>query len=141
MTSLSLSLEELRTCSRRFGPLIGAAFIGTVGGMAVLDNIPAGPLRVGHGVLTMGFVATAKRRIRLPEWPSDGTNNFSQTRLGMVGVGGISGFLFGGTNVGVQHIAYLHPHSWASSQPILHSTGDFVGQKKLSASREQAVLA
>lgn len=102
-----LSGEELRTCSRRFGPLIGAALIGTVVGMAVLSSIPTRPLRVGLGVLTLGFVATAQRWIPLPEWPSGGKDTFGHTRVGMLGVGGISGLLFGGTNVGVQLIAYL----------------------------------
>ena len=58
-----LTRDELRTCSRRFGPLIGVALVGTVVGMAVLSRIPTGPLRVGLGVLTLGFVATAQRRI------------------------------------------------------------------------------
>lgn len=102
-----LSREELRTCSRRFGPLIGAALIGTVVGMAVLDAIPAGPLRLGLGVLTLGFVGTTQQTIPLPEWLSLGEDGIGKTRLGMVGVGGISGLLFGGTNVGVQLIAYL----------------------------------
>ena len=102
-----LSGEELRTCSRRFRPLIGAALVGTVVGMAVLDAVPSGPLRVGLGLLTIGFVATLQRRIRLPEWPADGTGSVAKTRAGMLGVGGISGLLFGATNVGVQLIAYL----------------------------------
>lgn len=102
-----LSGEELRTCSRRFGPLIGAALVGTVVGMAVLSSIPSSPLRVGLGVLTLGFVATTQRRIPLPEWSSGKVGTFSQTQLGMLGVGGISGLLFGGTNVGIQLIAYL----------------------------------
>lgn len=102
-----LSREELRTCSRRFGPLIGAALVGTVVGMAVLSSIPTAPLRVGLGLVTLGFVATAQQRIPLPEWSSSGTSTFARTRVGMLGVGGISGLLFGGTNVGVQFIAYL----------------------------------
>nr|WP_128081361.1 sulfite exporter TauE/SafE family protein [Haloferax sp. ATB1] len=102
-----LSREELRTCSRRFGPLIGAALVGTVVGMAVLTRIPTAPLRVGLGLLTLGFVATAQRRIPLPEWSAGGIGTFSRTRTGMLGVGSISGLLFGGTNVGVQLIAYL----------------------------------
>jgi hypothetical protein len=102
-----LSREELRTCSRRFGPLVGAALVGTVVGMAVLGSIPTGPLRVGLGVVTLGFVATAQRRVPLPEWSAGGIGTFAQTRVGMFGVGGISGLLFGGTNVGVQLIAYL----------------------------------
>jgi uncharacterized membrane protein YfcA len=102
-----LSRTELRTCSRRFGPLIGAALVGTVVGMAVLDSIPTAPLRVGLGLLTLGFVGTTQQRLPLPEWSAGGAGAFARTRAGMVGVGGISGLLFGGTNVGVQLIAYL----------------------------------
>jgi uncharacterized membrane protein YfcA len=102
-----LSREELRTCSRRFGPLIGAALVGTIVGMAVLRSLPTAPLRVGLGVLTLGFVASAQQRIHLPSWSSGVTGSFSHTRIGMLGVGSISGLLFGGTNVGVQFIAYL----------------------------------
>lgn len=75
--------------------------------MAVLSSIPSSPLRVGLGVLTLGFVATTQRRISLPEWSSGQVETFSQTRLKMLGVGGISGLLFGGTNIGIQLIAYL----------------------------------
>jgi uncharacterized membrane protein YfcA len=102
-----LSFKKLRTCSRRFGPLIGAALVGTVVGMAILSNLPTAPLRVGLGVLTLGFVATAQQQIPLPDRSSGGIGAWVQTRVGMVGVGGISGLLFGGTNVGVQIIAYL----------------------------------
>jgi uncharacterized membrane protein YfcA len=102
-----LSREELQTCSRRFAPLIGAALVGTVVGMAVLSSLPTAPLRFGLGVLTLGFVATTQRRIPLPELSTGGLSTFAQTRLGMLGVGGVSGLLFGGTNVGVQLIAYL----------------------------------
>jgi len=101
-----LSPEELRSCSRRFAPLIAAALVGTVVGMAALGSIPSGPLRVGLGVLTLGFVATAQRLVPLPDWPS-GETTLGHSRAGMVGVGGVSGVLFGGTNVGVQLIAYL----------------------------------
>jgi len=102
-----LSTDELRTCSKRFGPLVGAALVGTVVGMVVLETLPEAPLRVGLGVLTLGFVATAQRRFPLPAWLSLGEDGVGKTRLGMVGVGGVSGVLFGGTNVGVQLIAYL----------------------------------
>jgi uncharacterized membrane protein YfcA len=102
-----LSGEDLRTCSRRFWPLIGAALVGTVLGMALLRSIPGAPLRVGLGVLTLGFVATAQRVLTLPIYAPTGAARLGRTRHGMVGVGGISGLLFGGTNVGVQLIAYL----------------------------------
>ncbi|MFB6111850.1 MAG: TSUP family transporter [Halobacteriaceae archaeon] len=102
-----LSRNELRTCSRRFAPLIGAALIGTVVGMLLLRNIPTAPLRIGLGLVTLGFVGTAQRRIPLPNWSATGIGAFAHTPTGMVGVGGLSGLLFGGTNVGVQLIAYL----------------------------------
>ncbi len=102
-----LSREELRTCSARFWPLIAAALVGTVVGMAALQRVPAAPLRVGLGVLTLGFVVTAQRAVPLPGWVSFGGGDLGTSRLGMVGVGGVSGLLFGGTNVGVQLIAYL----------------------------------
>jgi len=102
-----LSRDELRTCSRRFAPLIGAALVGTVVGMVVLGSIPTAPLRIGLGVVTLGFVANAQRLLPLPEWSTGGPGTFTHTRVGMLGVGGISGLLFGGTNVGVQLIAYL----------------------------------
>ena len=101
-----LSRTELRTCSARFWPLIAAALVGTVVGMAVLRRLPAAPLRIGLGVLTLGFVATAQRAVPVPGIPFDGSG-IGTSRAGMVGVGGISGLLFGGTNVGVQLIAYL----------------------------------
>lgn len=75
--------------------------------MAVRSSIPTGPLRVGLGVLILGFVVTAQRRIPLPEWPSGGKDTFYHTRIGMFGVGGSLELLLGGTNVGVQLIAYL----------------------------------
>jgi uncharacterized membrane protein YfcA len=102
-----LSRRELRTCSRRFWPLIAAALIGTVAGMVVLDSIPEAPLRVGLGLLTLGFVATTQRRVPLPGGAALVEGGLGRSRLGMAGVGGVSGLVFGGTNVGVQLIAYL----------------------------------
>lgn len=102
-----LSRRELRSCSRRFAPLIGAALIGTVLGMVVLDRLPAKPLRVALGTLTLGFVTTTQRIVTLPSPSGSGGDGVGRTRLGMIGVGGVSGLLFGGTNVGVQLIAYL----------------------------------
>jgi uncharacterized membrane protein YfcA len=102
-----LSRTELRTCSARFWPLIAAALAGTVVGMAVLQRVPAAPLRVGLGVLTLGFVATAQRAVPAPIGIPFGGRGIGTSRIGMVGVGGASGLLFGGTNVGVQLIAYL----------------------------------
>jgi uncharacterized membrane protein YfcA len=102
-----LSGNDLRTCGRRFGPLIGAALVGTIIGMAVLRSVPSDPFRVVLGVVTLGFVATAQHSIPLPDLTSARSTSISHSRAGMLGVGSVSGLLFGGTNVGVQLIAYL----------------------------------
>ncbi len=101
-----LDTGTLRSCGSRFGPLIAGALIGTVAGMAVLGSLPAQPLRVGLGALTLSFVVTSASPIALP-----GVARLSGTTAErpaiMASIGAISGLLFGGTNVGVQFIAYL----------------------------------
>lgn len=114
-----LSASELRTCGRRFGPLILAALVGTVVGMVVLEQVPAAPLRLGLGVLTLAFVASVQERFVIPGLDRLRQGCFVETPLAMVGVGGLSGLVFGGTNVGVQLIAYLR------SRDLTH--GLFVG--------------
>ncbi len=114
-----LSGEELRTCGRRFGPLVVAALVGTVVGMAVLDRLPEGPLRIALGVLSLAFVATAQSVVPIPGRSRAEDRCFVESRPAMVGVGAVSGLLFGGTNVGVQLIAYLR------SCDLTHGT--FVG--------------
>ena len=102
-----LSVEELRSCGRRFWPLVAAALVGTVLGLVVLDRLPAAPLKTGLGVLTLGFVATAQRVVPVPGLDRARDRCFVEHPAAMAGVGGVSGLLFGGTNVGVQLIAYL----------------------------------
>jgi uncharacterized membrane protein YfcA len=101
-----LSGDDLRSCGQRFGPVIGAALVGTVIGMAALRSIPSEPFRVVLGVLTLGFVATSQRHVPI-SLGSTRHKSLSHSVPGMVGIGSVSGLLFGGTNVGVQLIAYL----------------------------------
>jgi Sulfite exporter TauE/SafE. len=114
-----LSASELRSCSRRFGPLIVAALVGTVLGMAVLDRLPETPLRVGLGVVSLVFVASAQNVVPIPGRSRAADRCFVETTPAMAGVGATSGLLFGGTNVGVQVIAFLR------SCDLSHAT--FVG--------------
>jgi uncharacterized membrane protein YfcA len=102
-----LSPSDLRTCGRRFTPLIVAALVGTVAGLVVLDSLPQGPLKVGLGVVSLGFVATTQKMVRVPGLDRAREGCFVESNPAMVGVGAVSGLLFGGTNVGVQLIAYL----------------------------------
>ncbi len=102
-----LSGTQLRSCGRRFWPLILTALVGTVVGMVALETVPTTPLRVGLGVITLGFVATVQRVLALPGRTRVTEGCFVESPTGMAGVGTISGVLFGGTNVGVQLVAFL----------------------------------
>lgn len=114
-----LSPSELRSCADRFAPLLAAALVGTIIGMAVLNEIPERPLRAGLGVLSLGFVVSAQNVLPVPGRQTAEDRCFVESRPAMVGVGAVSGLLFGGTNIGVQLIAYLR------SCDLSHAT--FVG--------------
>lgn len=102
-----LESQDLRTCGRRFWPLLGAALVGTIVGMAALERIPAAPLRFGLGLLTLGYVALTQPVVPVPGLASTRETCFVERPAAMVGVGAISGVIFGATNVGVQLVAYL----------------------------------
>ena len=102
-----LTREELRTCGTRFAPLLVAALVGTVAGMALLDRLPAAPLRVLLGLVSLGFVATAQRAIPIPALPGTTGRSVADSSLVMAAVGAVSGVLFGATNVGVQLVAFV----------------------------------
>jgi uncharacterized membrane protein YfcA len=102
-----LSVTEMRTCGRRFGPLVFGALVGTIVGLVVLDRIPQAPLKVGLGLITLAFVTSTQETVRIPGLERAKEGCFVESMPAMLGVGAISGVLFGGTNVGVQLIAYL----------------------------------
>ncbi|MFB6236273.1 MAG: TSUP family transporter [Halopenitus sp.] len=102
-----LSPSQLRTCGRQFAPLLGSALVGTVIGMALLDRVPAAPLRVALGAISLAFVATNQQAVPLPFLERAREGCFVERPAAMVGVGGVSGLLFGGTNVGIQLVAYV----------------------------------
>lgn len=102
-----LTRDELRSCGTRFAPLLVAALVGTVVGMALLDRIPGAPLRILLGFVSLGFVATNQRVLALPSLPVVSDPEIAETPLVMAAVGAVSGVLFGATNVGVQLVAYV----------------------------------
>lgn len=102
-----LSGPELRSCGQRFAPLLAAALVGAVLGMALLDFLPDGPLRIGLGLLTLAFVASVQQVLRIPGLDRTKQGCFVESKAGMIGFGGVSGLLFGGTNVGIQLVAYV----------------------------------
>ncbi len=108
-----LSGDQLRTCGRRFTPLLVAATLGTVLGMLVIDRLPAAPLRLGLGLVTLAFVATSQRIVPISAFAGDGPP--TETRGRMAAIGGVSGVLFGATNVGVQLVAYVRSRDLSHS--------------------------
>jgi Sulfite exporter TauE/SafE. len=98
-----LSVADFKSCSARFWPLIVATLAGTLIGMVVIDRLPTAPVRVGLGLITLGFVASRQSVVPLP---SGGGRRLDGTDV-MAAIGAVSGVLFGGTNVGVQLVAYL----------------------------------
>lgn len=102
-----LSSNQLRTCGQRFSPLLGAALVGTLVGMALIDILPESPLRLILGIVALGFVVSSQRVVPVPGLDRARAGCFVETTPAMVGVGGLSGVLFGGTNVGVQFVAYI----------------------------------
>ena len=102
-----LSPAELQTCGRRFAPLILATLAGTLVGMAALDMLPADPLRGALGVVTLAFVLSVQQVVTIPGLDRAKEGCFVESTPAMVGVGAVSGLLFGGTNVGVQLVAYV----------------------------------
>jgi uncharacterized membrane protein YfcA len=99
--------EGLRSCITRFWPYLGAALVGTLLGMAVLDAIPRGPLALALGTLTLGYVLLKQPYVALP-----GADRAAAVCLRPGGgvkasLGFVSGVVFGASNVGVQVVAYL----------------------------------
>jgi len=102
-----LSVPELQRCGRRFWPLMLAALVGTIIGMAVIDRLPGAPVRVGLGLITLAFVGSRGSTLPLPSLGGVDSGIDRGATGVMLVVGGVSGLLFGATNVGVQLVAYL----------------------------------
>lgn len=102
-----LDRDRLRTCVARFWPYVLAATAGTVVGMVLLEAVPSNWLALGIGLFTLGYVATAQDRVPIPGLGAFTSWCFVERTVFKVGVGAVSGFVFGATNVGVQVVAYL----------------------------------
>lgn len=102
-----LDRSGLRSCVRRFWPFVIAAALGTVLGMLLLTRVPTAPLSVLLGVLTLGYVLVAQPWVRLPGEERLAAVCFVETPAAKVGLGFLPRAVFGGTNVGVQVVAYL----------------------------------
>lgn len=102
-----LDREGLRSCVRRFWPYVLAAVVGTMVGMALLRRVPTAGLALGLGLFTLGYVLLSQRWLPIPVLDRITTWCFRDRTAAKVGLGLVSGFVFGASNVGVQVVAYL----------------------------------
>ncbi|SIR94309.1 sulfite exporter TauE/SafE family protein [Natronorubrum thiooxidans] len=102
-----LDADTVRSCSRRFWPYVLATLIGTLVGMAALESIPADPLTITLGVVTLAYVGATQRAVPIPGRAALEDRCFVERPGMMVGLGTVSGIVFGATNVGVQVVAYV----------------------------------
>jgi uncharacterized membrane protein YfcA len=103
----ALYASTFKTFLRRFWPFVGAALLGTLLGMVLLTIIPTAWLAVGLGVFTLGYVLVTQ-----PYWTIPGGTQFASTcfrpgTAAKVGLGLVSGLIFGASNIAVQVVAYL----------------------------------
>lgn len=102
-----LDRSELPACVRRFGPYVAAALVGTLLGMVALTRVPSAPLAAGLGAFTLAYVVVTQEAVAVPGLDRFRERCFVGTTRAEVGLGFVSGLLFGGSNVGVQMVAYL----------------------------------
>ncbi|MFB6305107.1 MAG: sulfite exporter TauE/SafE family protein [Haloferacaceae archaeon] len=102
-----LDRSELPDCVRRFGPYVAAALVGTLLGMVALTRVPREPMAVALGALTLAYVAVTQRAVEVPGLDRLRERCFVGSTRAKVGLGFVSGLVFGGSNVGVQMVAYL----------------------------------
>ena len=106
--SLVRELEpaEVRSCLRRFWPYVVAAGAGTLLGTAALESIPRQALAGGLGLLTLGYVASRQSYATLQSGRLGRLGRPVGARA-TVGIGLVSGVVFGASNIGIQIVAYL----------------------------------
>lgn len=102
-----LDRDSFRACARRFWPYVLAAAAGTVVGMALLRRIPGDTLALALGVFVLGYVLLQQEVVALPGRDTLAERCFRETLTAKVGLGFVSGFVFGASNVGVQVVAYF----------------------------------
>ena len=103
----NLNLDEIQSCVWRFYPYILSILVISVMAMLAVDSIPTEPLKIGLGVVSILFVMSQFNLIQSQITSRAKSGCFVESAKWMVVVGGISGFVFGASNIGVQMVAYL----------------------------------
>jgi hypothetical protein len=102
-----LDRETLSACLRRFRPYLAAALVGTLAGMALLERLPSAVLALGLGLLTGLYVLGRQPYVTVPGEARLRAVCFRPGTAAKVGLGAVSGLVFGASNIAVQVVAYL----------------------------------
>jgi hypothetical protein len=85
-----LSVEEVRTCGRRFGPLVVGALVGTIVGLVVLDSIPQARSRSVSESSRLPSLPVPNRRFGFRGW-NGRKRSVSPNRCQRCSASGLSG--------------------------------------------------
>lgn len=102
-----LDADGLRQCVTRFWPFVTAAMVGTLAGMLALADVPQPLLALALGVFTLGYALVQQKYVTLPGESLVVRRCFTEGFGAKVGLGLLSGVVFGAGNVAVQVVAYL----------------------------------
>jgi len=108
LTLLSdMDAAGLKRCVARFWPFVTAAMAGTLAGMVALSDVPAEVVALSLGAFTLGYVVVEQERVTVPGESWIARRCFTEGFRAKVGLGLVSGAVFGASNVAVQVVAYL----------------------------------
>lgn len=102
-----LERDAFVSCVRRFWPFVGAAMVGTVVGMLVLEAVPSELLTGGLGAFTLVYVVGRQSVVTVPGQAAVAAYCFRPGTGAKAALGFVSGVVFGASNVAVQVVAYL----------------------------------
>ena len=102
----NLDREEIKTCTNNFKPYTLGITAGTILGFYSLSLVPTDTIKLVLGVLTFVFALSRTGRFSLGIEKLQ-RKCFRRSGKVQIPLGVASGIIFGGTNIGVQVVAYL----------------------------------
>ncbi len=101
-----LDSDEIKACTRNFEAYISALLVGTLAGFYMISEVPENIVKIFLGTLTLvfAFSRTGKIDLHIEKLKEKCFRRSGRVQLGL---GFISGIVFGATNIAVQIVAYL----------------------------------
>lgn len=102
----NLDRDEIKTCTNNFGVYIAGLIAGTLIGFYTLSLIPINLIKVSLGTIIFVFALSRTEKLSYSVEKLK-IKCFRRSAGIQAPLGFVSGLIFGGTNVGVQIVAYL----------------------------------